>query len=36
MAMALPTVAFSGPVNREYLSDLGIYPRMSEEALADA
>jgi glycosyltransferase involved in cell wall biosynthesis len=36
MAMALPTVAFSGPVNREYLSDLGIYPEdVSEEALAD-
>ncbi len=35
MAMALPTVAFDGPVNREYLDDLGIYPeRVDEAALA--
>jgi len=35
MAMALPTVAFDGPVNREYLGDLGIYPEaVNETALA--
>ncbi len=36
MAMALPTVAFNGPVNREYLNDLGIYPeRVDETSLAE-
>ena len=27
MAMALPTVSFDMPVNREYLGDLGVYAR---------
>ncbi|MDY7042307.1 MAG: glycosyltransferase, partial [Chloroflexota bacterium] len=37
MAMGLPTVAFSTPVSREYLGDLGVYAReISAEALADA
>ncbi|NPV06730.1 MAG: glycosyltransferase family 4 protein [Anaerolineae bacterium] len=32
MAMALPVVAFDGPVNREYLGELGIYPDAVDEA----
>ncbi len=36
MAMALPTVAFDNPVNREYLDDLGLYPdRVDEAGLAE-
>ncbi len=36
MAMALPTVAFETPVNREILGDLGVYaPRGDAAALAD-
>ena len=37
MAMALPTVAFSSPVNREYLGELGLYaPSVDEAGLATA
>ena len=37
MAMALPTVAFETVVNREYLADLGIYPKSADErGLAEA
>lgn len=37
MAMALPTVSFDRPVNREYLGDLGVYAEPGNStALADA
>ena len=34
MAMALPTVTFDTPVNREYLGMLGVYARRSGDAVA--
>jgi glycosyltransferase involved in cell wall biosynthesis len=34
MAMALPTVAFDTPVNREYLGRLGVYARRAGDPVA--
>jgi glycosyltransferase involved in cell wall biosynthesis len=34
MAMALPTVTFDTPVNREYLGTLGVYAKQSGDAVA--